>query len=281
MPLVQGLKKSRFNLRLSRIAGCAMRTESSQTVGDGAHGAPYSTFSLLCVLMLSSEVAATNEQNKVADAAAEDIDSAWKYIARLNKFERQFSTSNDDQHAEWGGFIVVGNDPSAFWLTTKGTTKDGTTDSAEIRLFYSYRIAPYIGVQLGWRRDIEPEPNRDWLGFGLLGVLPYKIGVDASFFVGESDRLAARLEVAYKYWFTPRLSLTPDLEANFYNDAAAETSTGSGLSDLDLGLRVRYRVLKGVSPYAGVTWKRDYADTGDNGEDAGDLRLLLGLTLGF
>lgn len=78
---------------------------------------------------------------------------------------------------------------------------------------------------------------------GLLGVLPYKIGADASLFIGEASRLALRLEVAYKYWFTPSLSLTPDLEANFYSDDDLERNIGSGLSDLDLGLRLRYQIL--------------------------------------
>jgi copper resistance protein B len=259
--------------------GCAVRTEQSvHIIDDGAHGAPYGLVVLFCILMLLSAIALAEQEQDAADDIADQVDSRWNYHARLNKFESQLSASNDDWHGEWAGFVMFGRDVNAFWFATRGATKRGETDSAEIRLFYTCEIKPHIGVLFGWRRDIEPKPERDWLSFGLLGVLPYKIAADASLFVGESNRLAARLEVAYKYWFTPRLSLTPDLEANFYNQADAETGTGSGLSDLDLGLRMRYRVVEGMSPYAGATWKRDYADTG---EDAGDLRLLLGLTLGF
>jgi copper resistance protein B len=81
------------------------------------------------------------------------------------------------------------------------------------------------------------------------------------------------------------LSLTPDLEANFYSETDTATNTGSGLSDLDIGLRLRYRVVEGVSPYAGITWKGNFATTADimesKGEDTGDLRWLLGVTAWF
>lgn len=240
----------------------------------------------LCALILHSSYAVAEEEKKdepqVADA---NTDDPWKYRVRINKLEKQFSTRNDDDHGEWAGFIMVGKKLNKLWLTTKGSTDHGETDSAEIRLFYSRTIKPYIGVQLGWKRDLKPDPQRDWLGFGLLGVMPYKIGADASFFVGESGRTAARLEIAYKHWFTPKLSLTPDLEANFYSEDDPERGIGSGLSDLDLGLRLRYRIITGVSPYVGITWKGNFGNTADmiesRGEDASDLRLMLGVTLWF
>jgi len=238
---------------------------------------------LLYLLVIPAAFAATEEQQDQVKSAPADIDSSWKYKVRVGKLEKQFSTRNDDEYGEWAGFITVGEDLNRFWLTTKGSTQHGETDSAEIRLFYSHTIRPYIGVQLGLKRDLKPEPERDWLGFGLLGVMPYKIGVDASFFVGESSRTAARLEIAYKHWFTQKLSLTPDFEANFYGEDDPERGIGSGLSDLDLGLRLRYQIITGVSPYVGITWKGNFGRTADmiesRGEDANDLRLMLGVTL--
>jgi len=239
---------------------------------------------LLGALILHSSYAVAEEENKEeAPVPASNTDDTWKYRIRVGKLERQFSTSGDDEYGEWAGLIMVGKDLNRFWLTTKGSTQHGETDAAEIRLFYSRTIRPYIGVQLGLKHDLKPEPERDWLGFGLLGVMPYKIGVDASFFVGESSRTAARLEIAYKHWFTQKLSLTPDFEANFYGEDDPERGIGSGLSDLDLGLRLRYQIIKGVSPYTGITWKGNFGRTADmiesRGEDASDLRFMLGVTL--
>lgn len=239
---------------------------------------------LLCALLLHSSYAVADEENKEeAPVPASNTDDTWKYRIRVGKLERQFSTSGDDEYGEWAGFITLGKNLNRFWLTTKGSTQHGETDAAEIRLFYSRTIRPYVGVQLGLKRDLRPEPERDWLGFGLLGVLPYKIGADASFFIGESGRTAARLEIAYQHWFTQKLSLTPDFEANFYGEDDPERGIGSGFSDLDLGLRLRYRIITGVSPYAGITWKGNFGNTADMvesmGEDASDLRIMLGVTL--
>ncbi len=239
---------------------------------------------LLCALLLySSYVVAEAENKEKSSGPMADKDDTWKYLIRIGKLERQFSTSGDNQYGEWAGLVSVGKDLNTFWLTAKGSTQHGDADSAEIRLFYSRTIKPYIGVQLGWRRDLKPEPELDWLGFGLLGVLPYKIGADASFFIGESSRLAARLEIAYQHWFTHKLSLTPDLEANFYSKDDPDRSIGSGLADLDLGLRLRYWITKGISPYTGFTWKGNFGNTADmlesEGEDTGDLRIMLGVTL--
>ena len=241
---------------------------------------------LLCALMLHSSYVEAEVENKEASSGPmADTDDTWKYRIRIGKLEKQFSSSNDDSYGEWAGFIAVGKALNTFWLTTKGGTQHGETDAAEVRLFYSRTIRPYLGVQLGLKRDLKPEPERDWLGFGLLGVMPYKIGVDVSFFVGESGRTAARLEIAYQYSFTPKLSLTPDLEANFYGEDDPERGIGSGFSDLDLGLRLRYQVISGVSPYAGLTWKANFGKTADiiesRGEDTSDLRLMLGVTLRF
>ena len=84
---------------------------------------------------------------------------------------------------------------------------------------------------------------------------------------------------------SPKLSLVPDLEANFYNEDDPQRELGSGLADLDLGLRLRYQLVNGVSPYIGLTWKGNLGNTADmiesRGEEASDLRVLLGLTLWF
>jgi copper resistance protein B len=103
--------------------------------------------------------------------------------------------------------------------------------------------------------------------------------------MGESGRMAARMEIAYQHWFTQKLSLTPDFEANFYSEDDPERDIGSGLSDLDLGLRLRYQVIRGVSPYTGITWKGNLGNTADmitgKGEETSDLRFILGVTLRY
>ena len=225
------------------------------------------------------------DQEQQDGAVSPDQESAWSYRVRLHKFERQFSTRDDGDYAEWAAFLRASKRLDTFWLTTKGTTQHGETDSAEVRLLYSRTVRPNIDLHLGWRRDLKPEPERDWLGFGVLGILPYTVGADASFFIGESGHFALRIEFAYKHRITQKLSLSPDIEANLYSEDDPERSIGSGLSDLDLGLRLRYQVINGVSPYAGFVWKGNFGKTADiiesRGEEASDLRFVLGISLRY
>jgi copper resistance protein B len=239
---------------------------------------------LVFVLMCFATLALADQQTNVDDNVDND-DNAWKFNARLGKLETQRSNRDDDRYAEWFAYATLGQDPHALWLMTKGATREHNTESAELRLFYAYTIAPHIGVQIGWKRDIEPQPERDWLGFGLIALLPFKIGADASFFIGESDSLAARLEVAYAYTITPKLSLTPDIEVNLYQNAYPQTVGDSTSSDFDFGLRLRYRVTNGISPYVGITWKADVNKPSGSDEnlreDSSDTRLLLGISAWF
>ena len=241
-------------------------------------------YSALIALMPAVLFAADRENNE-SIASAETHNPVWQYHVSLIKFERQFSTRDDQYYGEWAGFFLAKRSRDSLWFTTKGSAQHGETDSSEIRLMYSRTVRPFLDLHAGWRRDLKPDPERDWFGFGLLSILPYKVGADLSFFIGESGRFATRLEFAYKYSFTERLSLSPDLEANFYSDDDPQRSIGSGLSDLDLGLRLRYRVIKGVLPYTGIVWKGNFGRTADiiesRGEDASDLRVMVGVTLKY
>ena len=235
--------------------------------------------------MLSSALAQTDSEQQTAEAGTGTIEDQWRFKFRLSKFEKQFSPSRDESYGEWTGFIMVGNKKDKFWLSSKGSTQYGETSGSELRLFYSRNIKPYFGWALGWRRDTNPNPDRDWLSIGVLGIFPLDIATDVNLFVGESGRLAARFEVAYRHWLTSKLSLTPDIELNFYSDDDLERTIGSGLSDIDLGLRLRYHLNQHLWPYAGVVWKGNFGTTADliesNGEDSSDLRLTLGLSLRF
>ncbi len=60
---------------------------------------------------------------------------------------------------------------------------------------------------------------------------------------------------------------------------------GSGLSDIDMGLRLRYELSRKLAPYMGVAYQRTFAGTsGFTREDGGhvnDLRFLVGLRAWF
>ena len=106
-------------------------------------------------------------------------------------------------------------------------------------------------------------------------------GIDGTIFIGESGRTALRLEAEYELLFTQRLILTPEVEVNFYGQNDADTGVGSGLSDVELGLRLRYEIRREFAPYIGVNWFKKYGNTADfarsAGQDTDDTQFVVGI----
>jgi copper resistance protein B len=73
------------------------------------------------------------------------------------------------------------------------------------------------------------------------------------------------------------------LNAAFSDDR--ETGVGSGLSDIELGLRLRYEITREIAPYVGVHWERKLGETADlareEGGDASDLSFVVGVKIAF
>ena len=183
------------------------------------------------------------------------------------------------------GQLWIGKDLNKLWIKTEVERVDGETEEAELQALYSRAIAPYWDAQIGWRRDFRPKPERDWLAIGVQGLAPYFFEVDAALFIGESGRSAARLEAEYEFMFSQRLILSPEIEVNFYGKDDPAIGIGSGLSDIELGLRLRYEIRREFAPYVGINWSRKFGQTADYAKTAGndikDTQIVAGVRIWF
>lgn len=179
----------------------------------------------------------------------------------------------------------IGYDLDKFWIKTDMERVNGRTEEAELQFLYSRAIAPFWDFQAGWRHDIKPKPMRDYLALGFKGLSPYQFEVDAGLFIGESGQVNVRLDAEYEYLFTQRWILSPEIEVNVFSENDAQLGIGSGLSDMELGLRLRYEVRREFAPYIGVNWSRKFGRTADftkaGGEDTSDVRLVAGVRIWF
>ncbi|MGB5493570.1 MAG: copper resistance protein B [Sedimenticolaceae bacterium] len=179
----------------------------------------------------------------------------------------------------------VGQDLNKFWLKVEGEYLDGKTTEAEVQALYSRAIAPYWDLQVGWRHDIRPEPSRDWLAIGVEGLAPYWFDLEGTAFIGEGGQLAARLKGEYEWMFTQRWVLSPELEMDLHSKNDEKVGVGSGLSDLLLGMRLRYEIRRELAPYLGVNWTKTFGNTADfardEGEDTNDVQIVAGLRAWF
>ncbi|HBM06530.1 MAG TPA: copper resistance protein CopB, partial [Pseudomonas sp.] len=84
---------------------------------------------------------------------------------------------------------------------------------------------------------------------------------------------------------TNRLILQPTAELNFYGKDDPARGVGAGLANTEVGLRLRYEIVREFAPYIGVTWSRAYGNTADmardEGEDVDEARFVAGIRLWF
>lgn len=179
----------------------------------------------------------------------------------------------------------IGHDLDKFWLKTELENHSGEIEKGEIQALYSRAISPFWDVQVGLRQDVKPEPSRTWGVIGVQGLAPYFFEMDATLFIGESGHAAARISAEYDVLFTHRLILSPEIEIKFFGQNDVATNTGSGLSTIETGLRLRYEIRREFAPYLGVTWNQKYGTTKDvtrdNNEAVNERHWTIGLRAWF
>lgn len=156
-----------------------------------------------------------------------------------------------------------GNDYNKLWIKAEGERRGGALEGARTELLWDRAFATFWSTQLGVRHDTGEGRSRDWVAFGVQGLAPYWFETEATAYWRSGSGLAARLSAKYEVLFTPRLILEPELSANLYSRADPERGTGSGLSDVSAGLRLRYEITRKFAPYIGVTWNRQFGGTAD------------------
>jgi copper resistance protein B len=86
-----------------------------------------------------------------------------------------------------------------------------------------------------------------------------RFDVELTGYIGEEGRSAARLKTEYDLYLTERLILKPEIELNAYGKPDRARQIGSGLSDGDFELRLRYEFSRRLAPYAGYVYRRSFA----------------------
>lgn len=197
----------------------------------------------------------------------------------------EFQFGDDETTFHWEGEGWIGGDINRFVFKTEGEAGEDDVESAEVQALYSRAIGPYFDLQAGVRYDIEPSPNRAYAVIGFEGVAPYWFDTTGALFVSDEGEMSARLEGSYDARLTQRVILQPRAEINFSADDIPELELGSGVTDVEVGLRLRYDITRNFSPYVGVSYEAKLGDTADYasvaGEDESDTRLVFGVRARF
>lgn len=201
-------------------------------------------------------------------------------------FEKlEWQDADDGSALNWEAQGWIGGDVDRLWLRSEGERTNGKTEEAEVQALWGHSISPWWDLVGGVRQDFKPGDPQTWAAFGIQGLALYNFEAQATAYLGENGQAAARLEGDYDILLTNKLILQPTAEFNFYGKNDPQRGVGSGLSESEIGLRLRYEIRPQFAPYVGVTWNRAYGKTADyardEGEDNNEARLVLGVRVWF
>lgn len=200
-----------------------------------------------------------------------------------DRFETQIHDGAEGYLWDFQGYY--GGTTSRFWFKSEGEGSFGERiEDAEVQALYARAIAPFFDVQAGVRQDLAG-PDTTYAVVGVQGLAPYMFEVDAALFVSHRGDITARLEGELDQRITQRLILQPRAEVNVSAQDVPRLGIGAGLDAVEVGVRLRYEIIREFAPYIGIeqSWRvgrsADYARA--RGEDPSVTNYVVGIRFWF
>ena len=211
-------------------------------------------------------------------------DNALQTFLLFDLFEFQHGANVDA--ARWDVLGWVGGDNERIWFKSEGRY-NGVLRAGEmdVQILYGRLISPFVDFQAGFRYEQQLSWDnglgRPQAVVGVQGLVPYGMELEASIFVSQNGAVSGRATLAQDFLLTQRLILQPRFEINGAVQSAAQYGVGAGVNDIEVGLRLRYEIVREVAPYIGVSWLKSFGETANLRSAAGENTSVLQLVAGF
>lgn len=184
-----------------------------------------------------------------------------------------------------------GGDYNRIWYKSEGQQDTAFKADYDIdfQLLYGRFVQKYYDVQIGGRMETQSFRGRNVTrGFGVLGLqglVPYNYEFESALFVDQNGAVSTRLSFTKDVLLTQRLILQGRVETNLAVQRVEEFTTGSGLNNLEFGLRLRYEIRREFAPYIGISLDKSFGETAtlvrQEGGDPSQIRFVAGLRMWF
>jgi copper resistance protein B len=190
--------------------------------------------------------------------------------ARLDQLEGR--TNGSDSGFRWDGEGWIGTDMNKLWVKSEGFSGNGSISDGDHEALFDRPIPHmrYFDAQLGVRSDLDSGPRRAWAALGIEGLAPGYFEIAPTLYIRNGGNIAGRVVASHDLLLTQRWIAQPEAELNFYSKDDPGRQIGSGLSDLDAGLRLRYEVSRKFAPYIGFAYNGNYGNTASYSRQAGE-----------
>lgn len=190
----------------------------------------------------------------------------------------------------WDFVGWYGGDYNRLWIKNEGRLdlSDGNRGEGDFQLLYGRLIAPFWDFQIGVRGKSNlgsgfKNNTRTYAVIGLQGLAPGNFEIEPAIYISDHGEVSGELTVSADLYLTQRLVLQPRFQGEVSLQGDDRFGTGSGVTETDIGLRLRYEIRREIAPYVGVSWQRSYGETArisrQEGEATDTVALVLGLRL--
>ncbi|QJQ32569.1 copper resistance protein B [Sphingomonas lacunae] len=174
-----------------------------------------------------------------------------------------------------------GGPTSRFWFKSEGEAALGEAiEEAEVQALWSRAVAPFWDLQLGLRQDMTG-PATTHAVIGVQGLAPYLFEIDAALFVSHRGDVTARIEAEVDQRITRRLILQPRAELTLAAQDIPRLGIGAGLDHAEIGLRLRYEIVREFAPYIGIEQGWHFGNSADFARAAGESASATSLVAGI
>jgi copper resistance protein B len=236
---------------------------------------------VLTVLSALSRMVHADDSMSYAQMAAMMRMDDTASVGRVLVDQLELREGDSARSGAWDAQARYGNDYDKAVVRTEGEWASAAAAAGRADLLWDRIVTRWWSLQAGARYDFGHGPGRGWAAIGVAGLAPYWINTEATFYLGDSGAVAARLKMETDLLLTARWVLQPEIELNAYSRSDALREQAAGISDLASGLRLRYAIRRDLAPYVGVAWSRRFGVTAQPVHDADQVSSALQWTEGI
>lgn len=201
----------------------------------------------------------------------------------------EYRPGEDGGDFRWDIQGWYGGDFNRLWFKSEGerNTAFKADHDIDMQLLYGRFIGKYYDFQIGVRGETQIFKGRDVARahavIGFQGLAPYRYEVESALFISQQGDVSVRFQTSRDFLLTQRLILQGRFETHAAVQKVEKFTTGQGLNNIELGLRLRYEIRREIAPYIGISYDHSFFRTADfvreEGGDSSQVRFVAGVQL--
>ena len=164
---------------------------------------------------------------------------------------------------------------------TAGASVGAQLDEVDGQLLYARAIGRGFAVLAGVRHEFVPGPRWSYAALGIEGLAIKNLAVESYAFLSQKGDLTGEFKAVHDLPLAPRLNLQPRAAVGWAAQDIPRQGLASGLTALEIGMRLRIELADGFAPYAGLSHERLLGRTSAIARSAGDPQRATHAVIGF